>query len=437
MGDPLGDEQRQNIQDWIPPPIVEEKDQTQQESQPSGQIAQSNDVPLSGTGEDSEQDSEADSDMERDMLKRFQDLAITSFSEGNYPKAERFLMKVIDRSARGDPSEDMTKMKLMQAYTYGYQSNWNDSERVLLGLVALKGTADPMAFYGLHALALRKLDMGAYDNAIRYCKRALMGRRRIEGKEGAQFYESMALLTHIYEAKGDSAEAEGCRSFLPADYSAPVQLPPSEYLTKPLTQYFPHPSTSHQNPSKKFHGEMAVENTKETTTGIHGVHNLSQDFASIPVPSSPLQRIPAQDTKHNPIVRRSPEYSQRRYTPIPSPTPPENRLSPQTSLDPQPRTPLPLAGSQQYDHNSPHVSQYLANPATAFAQPYNFLQAQDSPLAPQIQPEQAQKSRIIVAVDFGITESAVAYTFSNGMDSKEDIVTVWPSGGPGTRSSVG
>ena len=91
----------------------------------------------------------------------------------------------------------MTKMKLMQAYTCGYPGNWNDSERVPLGLAALKGTADPIVFYGLHALALRKLDMGVYDSAIRYCKRALMGRRRIGGKEGAQFYESMALLAHI------------------------------------------------------------------------------------------------------------------------------------------------------------------------------------------------------------------------------------------------
>jgi tetratricopeptide (TPR) repeat protein len=184
MGDPLSDEQHRNIQDWIPPPIIEKEDRTQQESQPSGQIAQSNDVSLNGREEDSEQDSEADSDIERDMLKRFQDLAITSFSKGDYPKAERFLVKAIDRSARDDPSEDMTKMKLMQAYIYGYQGNWSDSERVL-GLAALKGAADPMAFYGLHALALRKLDMGAYNNAIRYCKRALMGRRRIDGKEGA------------------------------------------------------------------------------------------------------------------------------------------------------------------------------------------------------------------------------------------------------------
>lgn len=426
MGDPLSDEQHRNIQDWIPPPIIEKEDRTQQESQPSGQIAQSSDVPLNGTGEDSEQDSEADSDMERDMLKRFQDLAINNFSKGDYPKAERFLVKVIDRSARGDPSEDITKMKLMQAYTYGYQGNWNDSERVLLGLAALKGAANPMAFYGLHALALRKLDMGAYDNAIRYCKRALMGRRRIEGKDGAQFYEPMALLAHIYEAKGDSAEAEGCRSFLPAGYSAPVQLPPLEYLTKPLTQYFPHTSTSHQNPPKKPHGEMAVEYTKVITTGTHGAHSLPQDFAS----------VPAQDTKPNPIIHGSPQYSQRRYTPILSPTPPEKRLSPQTSLDPQPGTPLPLAGSQQHGHNSLHVSQHLANRATALAQPYNFPQAQDSPLAPQIQPEKARKSRIIVAVDFGTTESAVAYAFSNGMDSKEDIVTVWPSSYSGTMSKT-
>lgn len=102
-----------------------------------------------------------------------------------------------------------------------------------------------MGFYGLHALALRNLIWGAYDNNIRYCKRALMGRRRIEGKEGAQFYESMALLAHIYEAKGDPAEAEGCRSLLPVGYSAPVQLPPLEYLAKPLAQYLPHPTTSH------------------------------------------------------------------------------------------------------------------------------------------------------------------------------------------------
>lgn len=80
-------------------------------------------MPLSGTGEDSEQDSEADSDMEWDMLKRFQDLGITNFSKRDYPKAKRFLVKVVDQSARGDPSEDMTKMKLMQAYIYRYRGN--------------------------------------------------------------------------------------------------------------------------------------------------------------------------------------------------------------------------------------------------------------------------------------------------------------------------
>lgn len=87
---------------------------------------------------------------------------------------------------------------------------------------------------------------------------------------------------HIYEVKGDSAEAEGYRNFLLAGYT------PLEYLAKPLTQYFPHPSTSHQNPSKKSHGEMAVKNIRKATTGIHDAHILSQDFASVLVPSSPL-----------------------------------------------------------------------------------------------------------------------------------------------------
>jgi hypothetical protein len=45
--------------------------------------------------------------------------------------------------------------------------------------------------------------------------------RRLEGKTSHAFYESMALLSHIYQSKGDSVEAEACRSSLPGDISFP------------------------------------------------------------------------------------------------------------------------------------------------------------------------------------------------------------------------
>ncbi|OCL14343.1 hypothetical protein AOQ84DRAFT_435739 [Glonium stellatum] len=453
MGDPLSDERHQSIKDWIPPPSVEEENRTQ------NQVAKSNVLSSGGTEEDSGQDSETDSDMEKDMLKKFQDLAIASFSQGDYPKAEQFLVKFMDRSTRNNSPENMVTMKLMQAYAYGYQGNWDGSERVLLSLATLKGTADSMVFYGLHALALRKLDMGAYDSAIRHCRRALMGWRRTEGKESAQFYESMALLAHIYEAEGDSAEAEGCRSFLPAGYSAAVQFQPLEYLIRPLTQYFPHHSASHLNFFNESPGQMAPEKTEVVNTRSQDVSNSFQGFTPVPAPPPELQSLPARGTSPSPspIIHGSPQSSEwsdsppqysersdtpsqsseRSNTPPQSSSTPERRHSPKINHKPKRKKSLLnslLTGLLQFNQNSAQAPQHSAD--QAFAQPDNSTIAPVLPLAPQTQPKPPSEVRIIVAIDFGTLESSVAFAFSVDMETKEEVINAWPNGSRGTKQST-
>ncbi|KAF2815672.1 uncharacterized protein BDZ99DRAFT_405916, partial [Mytilinidion resinicola] len=218
-GDPLSDDQAQRIENWIPPPTIEEEGTEANES-------------VSGTTDDAElEDSDPDSDMERDFVKNFNDLAISSFTAGDYPNAERFFSKVVSRSTDELPG-GISKIRLMQAYAYGKQARWRDAENVLASLTALKKVNEPMAYDGLHALALLKLQGDAHDAAIRYCKKALMGRRRLGGKESAPFHESMALLALIHERKGDMAEAEGCRGFLPGNYDVEVDAGFLQYLAR-------------------------------------------------------------------------------------------------------------------------------------------------------------------------------------------------------------
>jgi hypothetical protein len=78
MGEPLSFEQYQNIQDWIPPRIVEENEFLEPKSLAARTIVQAG-SPREEDDYHSMEDSDADSDdIERHLTKKFEELALKS-----------------------------------------------------------------------------------------------------------------------------------------------------------------------------------------------------------------------------------------------------------------------------------------------------------------------------------------------------------------------
>ena len=229
-GEPLTGEQHRNIQDWIPPPVVEEHEHARPRLQPVGVALRVESKEEDGIHPGANSDAESDG-IERQLTKKFEELAGKSLEQRNYEKAEIFLRKLIDRSADDETlSTALTKTNTWLAYACFCQGKWREAERILVPIAMTKGLVSEMAFRGLHALAIDRLAAEDYDTAIRYCKRAAWGMQTLWDNSCGAFHESMALLARIYEAKGDLAEAEACSSFLPADYASFIHSRPASYI---------------------------------------------------------------------------------------------------------------------------------------------------------------------------------------------------------------
>jgi hypothetical protein len=306
MGEPLSAEQYRNIQDWISP-VVEENEQVGPEASavrnsPSIDLPGDNDKRHPGNDSDTDSD-----DIERHLTKKFEELALKSFEQRDYIKAETYLRKLIDRGADNNTfSMRTTSTNTWLAYACGCQGKWEEAESILVPIAMAKGAVDTMAFHGLDALAMVHLATGDHDVAIRHCKRAVWGNRKFWGKTSDAFYESMALLVHIYEIKGDSAEAEGCRSFIPADYSPRKDLRPVKFIELVLAKYLPksiilaNPASTEKSPAALY----PMQNTLNTThQGIQNQRAHEPADAALP---RKVSRISSQTT---PLTSRKRELS--------------------------------------------------------------------------------------------------------------------------------
>lgn len=415
LGDPLSDEQYRHIQDWIPPPtIVEEDNQGDQEA---SRITPSMDPSRAEAANDSDQESDADSDLERQLTKRFQELALTYLEQKDYPRAELFLRKVIDRSTDNDhPADEINTTNLMLASICGLQGKWDDAESILVPIAMAKGTAETMAFHGMHALAMVHLEKSEHDIAVKYCKRAVSGNRKLWGKKSPWYYESMALLAQIYDSKGDSTEAEGCRSFLPDGYNFNIKLQPVEYMENFVVRTIWVP-----------HRKPPLVNTARSE--------------SPSTPPTPSEREPSAGSAESLVDN----LIGLTTTELDSLTPAEPNIGPvQDAVQQLDLRPRYLQVASQAPQRSAHA---VAPENTTFSVSLTHRDQSQTTSVPQIlkqkvdtivqverSPEPQKTGKLIVGVDFGITHSAIAYAFMTNNEVKEDIVTDW--GGNHTKQQV-
>ncbi|KAF5653886.1 hypothetical protein F25303_1918 [Fusarium sp. NRRL 25303] len=188
MGDPLTEAQTSQIERWIPPPVNEEPHS-----------------PL-----------DADSDSETEFARRFEELAIQNEANGDHAKAEQFYRGAIEHGESSSrPVSDMTAMKIRLAYACMRQEKWTEADEIITPIAFERKTNDILVYHGMHALALVYVDDSKLEEAERYCKRALWGKRKVLGKDNLSCWETLTLLVFICKARNRTAEAEVHRSFIP------------------------------------------------------------------------------------------------------------------------------------------------------------------------------------------------------------------------------
>ncbi|KAG4256108.1 hypothetical protein FPRO03_05056 [Fusarium proliferatum] len=188
MGDPLTEAQTSQIERWIPPPVNEEPHS-----------------PL-----------DADSDSETEFARRFEELAIKNEADGDHAKAEQFYRGAIEHGESSSrPVSDITAMKIRLAYVCMRQEKWTEADEIISPIAFERKTNDILVYHGMHALALTYVDDSKLEEAERYCKRALWGKRKVLGKDNLSCWETLTLLVTICKARNRTAEAEVHRSFIP------------------------------------------------------------------------------------------------------------------------------------------------------------------------------------------------------------------------------
>lgn len=162
--------------------------------------------------------------------------AITSgleaFSTANYQLADSDLQEALilvhelpmDLRRDCDISELQFKLAVCAFYIHGI----DDAETALVSVIEAQSHSNREALNLCHAghlLAQVYTKQGKLDLARASCENALRGRRKLLGKEDTICYESLALLSKIYELQKQEARARIFLRMIPKDVQESVCLP--------------------------------------------------------------------------------------------------------------------------------------------------------------------------------------------------------------------
>lgn len=263
LGDPLTREQFSNIESWIPP-LSNSQGGT---ASPSTVI-------------DPSYHSDSDDDIDKALLQRLRELAVESRHQGDHARAENFYRKVIARSEASDSNygpQDLVQDRVDLAYACLRQRKWADAEAIILPIAMERKLANVAVYVGLHALAVAHMHSSDFAKAEQCCKLALWGQRKILGKETPSCWETLALLSRICEARGETEEAEAHRTFIPASYQPVRHADPLVYLGGYDNTGLQPPPTVPQIPSPST---TQVSQSRNLIVGVHfGVVQTAVSFA--------------------------------------------------------------------------------------------------------------------------------------------------------------
>ncbi|KAH6953465.1 hypothetical protein DER45DRAFT_575916 [Fusarium avenaceum] len=209
LGVPLTEAQISRIKGWIPPPVNEE--------------------PYTPT----DAGSQSDTDNEAELARRIEELAVQNDKNGDYARAEQFYRSAIEHGeASSRPPRDLKTMRVRLAYACMQQEKWTEAEEIIAPIAFEKKTNDLLVYHSMHALAIEYLDALKLQEAEKYCKRALWGKKKVLGKDHSSCWESLTLLASICMARNKIVEAEAHRSFIPLISEISVDVKALIYLER-------------------------------------------------------------------------------------------------------------------------------------------------------------------------------------------------------------
>ena len=271
-GEPLSHANMSRIQHWIPTTVVED-DVLQIPSTPSVSQSQTElsvfsdarlSIPTDVTTPSIEADesvvawSDSESEFEFEIIEKLLTKADSKYTQEEFAEAEisfRKALKRVDRlpmSKRSLPKFKNTQMKLAMAC---YKQDKLPESRALFASL----TRDQAATNGdairilqaSHFLAQILLAERKFNEAEGYCRKAIFGRRKIHGKDDLSYSESIALLSVIYKAKGDTEEAAIYEDMVPQELEAQLKTLQERFLPKAYqSNLASEPLLVHEKPTR-------------------------------------------------------------------------------------------------------------------------------------------------------------------------------------------
>ncbi|MCJ1402808.1 hypothetical protein MMC11_006029 [Xylographa trunciseda] len=240
-GEPLSHANMSRIHHWIPMAVTEEE-ALQIPSMPSITQSQTelsvfSDTRLSGpteittpsihTDESVIAWSDSESEFEFEIIEKLLTKADDKYTQEEFTEAEtsfRKALKRVDRlpmAKRNLPKFKNSQMKL--AIACYKQDKLLESKALFADLTRDQAGTNSDAVRILqasHFLAQILLRGRKFMEAETYCRKAMLGRRRIHGKDDLSYSESIALLSIIYKTKGDTEEAAIYEDMVPKEHEA-------------------------------------------------------------------------------------------------------------------------------------------------------------------------------------------------------------------------
>jgi tetratricopeptide (TPR) repeat protein len=172
-----------------------------------------------GVAAESSKTSES-TDLQLRLYQQWWKSAMDEIDRGEYEKAETLLETTLTQSAPYGPrfaAREETMQTLAVAYVR--QRKWEDAAKILDKLETPKGK---QASGAMHELSRAHLSNGDTAKAKSWCQRAISWREVTVGEQHILYYQSINLLSEIYEAEGQIIEAKGFKESLPSSFKGNI-----------------------------------------------------------------------------------------------------------------------------------------------------------------------------------------------------------------------
>ena len=321
LGD-MDEEKRQNTLIWVSQPVAEDGHGELRISPPPSDDYSGSHTIGCDTSNDLMIDSESEEDLQSEKVQISFSLGKEKFDGGNFAEAQLYFQKCLELAEglplkRREPAR-IVESKLMIATCIYHSVNFSDAERILIPIIEEKiheNITDEGAkrrCQASHLLAGILLRQEKYSLAKSFCKRALLGRRRVLGKDHISYYESLGLLSQIYEASGEQVDAGVLWAMIPEEVASTIvkvinQKPPE--LQIPMT-----PPSPQGGSSPTFSSSPKDEILTQSDEAEGSVRRRSSIFRSL-------------------LPKRRPSSKLLTASPPPVKAPPNKRLEPENKMN--------------------------------------------------------------------------------------------------------